>query len=112
MERVGILTFPLFAVCLIGGTSLGVALGWGSVNAVNGMSTNVGGEISQRLRRCPPRVPGSRASEHPTQSGAKDRAIAPHMAPSAISISEYLRCVVSREMPWSVLRTRVDELPE
>lgn len=50
MERVGILTLPLFAVCLIGGTSLGVALGWGSVNAVNGMSTNVGGEISQRLR--------------------------------------------------------------
>lgn len=38
----GILAVPIFAVCLIGGTSLAVALGWGSVDAAGAMPTNIG----------------------------------------------------------------------
>lgn len=31
----------------------------------------------------------------------KDRAVAPHLAPSAVDTAEYLRCVASGEMPWT-----------
>lgn len=39
----GILALPIFAVCLLGGTSLVVALGWAPVDPVTGgMPSNIG----------------------------------------------------------------------
>lgn len=35
----------------------------------------------------------------------KDRAIAPHVAPSALSTADYLRRVASGEIPWNIRRS-------